>query len=476
MRNAFIMLGLSVSSLLLAKSKQEEPKKIVFIAVDDLNDWVGFLGGHPNAKTPNMDRLAAMGMVFENAYCAAPVSNASRTALLTGIGSPSSGVYGNAEFLRESDRLKDIVTLPKYFSEHGYRSMVRGKVFHHPMGPWSDPQSWDDQADCGGKNMSPKKQKGRQANGLISDTTGGSVMLDWAGVDVDEKQTNDYLNCEWAAEQIMKPAEDNMFIACGVFRPHLPWYVPQKYFDRFPLEEIQDPLYNEADVLDLPARALQMTGYEKLDHEYNILKGAGRLKEAVRAYLACISYADDCLAPLVDALENNPDKENTIVVFWGDHGWHLGEKMRYRKFSLWERSCRVPLIVVAPGITGNKERCVQPVSLLDLYPTLVELADLPTNKHNQGHSFVKQLENPKSKRSIPAITTLGQNEHSLRSSEYRYIIYRDGSEELYNHQIDPDEWVNLADNPDYEKVIKKFKKYIPKENVKSIGNSTISKK
>lgn len=445
-------------------------KKIVFIAVDDLNDWVGFLGGHPNTLTPNMDRLAKMGLVFENAYCAAPVSNASRAALLTGVRSSTSGVYGNAEKLRQSPALEEAVTLPRYFSQHGYQAKVRGKIFHHPMGERADPQSWDELKSCGGKGLNPVKEPGKQANGLITDTAGGSVMLDWAGVDVDEHLTNDYLNCAWAAEQILDPSDEKKFIACGVFRPHLPWYVPQKYFDRFPLESIQDPEYYEDDVLDLPKRALAMTGYNKLDHEYHVIKRSGMQKEAIRAYLACIAYADDCLGVLVDALENNPHKEETVIVFWGDHGWHLGEKMRYRKVSLWERSCRVPMIIVAPGVTRPGSRCQRVASLLDLYPTLVELAGLPANKANEGVSLVPWLERPSKPRNLAAITTLRQNEHSLRTERYRYIVYRDGSEELYDHKQDPNEWYNLAGKPAYKAVIRSLRKQLPMTNVASVAD------
>lgn len=458
-----------------ATQAAEQPKKIVMIAIDDLNDWVGFLGGHPNTLTPNMDRLAKMGMVFESAHCAAPVSNASRTALLSGVRTSTSGVYGNSEFIRESPALKEIVTLPRYLSNNGYKAMARGKIFHHPLGAWSDPQSWDEQANCGGQGMNPKKAPGEQANGLKTDTKGGSVMLDWAGVDVDATKTNDYLNCKWAAEQILKEGEEKMFIACGVFRPHLPWYVPQEYFDRFPLESIEDPKYFEDDVLDLPKRALRLTGYGKEDHEYNVLKAAGMQKDAIRAYLACIAYADDCIGVVVDALERNPDKDNTVVVFWGDHGWHLGEKMRYRKVSLWERSCRVPFIVVAPGVTKGGSRSSQPVSLMDIYPTLLDLASLPANDKNEGESIVPLLKDPKSKRANPAITTLGFNEHSIRTDQYRYIVYADGSEELYDHKKDPNEYDNLAGKAKYSDVVKMMKSYVPKVNVPSIGRSKVKK-
>lgn len=472
------MIGMAVTlSSVFLNAQNEKPKNVLFIAVDDLNDWVGFMKGHPNTRTPNMDRLAAMGMFFEHAYCGAPVSNASRAALLSGYRTSTTGVYGNAEFMRDSPVLKDAVTLPKYFSEHGYYSMARGKIFHQPMGPWGDPQSWDSQENLGGVSMNPKRQKGKQANGLDKQTTGGSVVLDWAGVDVDETKTNDYLNAEWAASELMKKHDQPFFIACGIFRPHLPWYVPQKYFDRFDLDEIQLPKHDPIESMEkLSKRALSMTGYGRPEHEYNILKENGMEKDAVRAYLACISYADDCIGKIVDALEKSPERDNTIVVFGGDHGWHLGEKMRYRKFSLWERSCRVPMIIVAPGITKPGTSCSKPVSLLDLYPTLVSLAGLPANPANEGNDITPLLKDPETDWSNkPSITTLAQNEHSICDGRYRYIIYNDGSEELYDHNTDPFEWTNLATDKKYAEIKKRLRSFIPKVNVPSVGTSKISK-
>lgn len=473
-----LLMGMAVTmSPVFLNAQNEKPKNILFIAVDDLNDWVGFMKGHPNTRTPNMDRLAAMGMFFEHAYCAAPVSNASRAALLSGYRTSTTGVYGNDEFMRESPVIKDAVTLPKYFSNHGYYSMARGKIFHQPIGPWGDPQSWDSQENLGGVSMNPKRQKGKQANGLDKQTTGGSVVLDWAGVDVDETKTNDYLNAEWAASELMKKHDQPFFMACGIFRPHLPWYVPQKYFDRFNLDEIQLPKHDPIESMEkLSKRALSMTGYGRPEHEYNILKEKGMEKDAVRAYLACISYADDCIGRIVDALEKSPERDNTIVVFWGDHGWHLGEKMRYRKFSLWERSCRVPLVIVAPGITKPGTSCSKPVSLLDLYPTLVSLAGLPANTANEGNDITPLLKNPETDWSDkPSITTLAQNEHSICDGRYRYIIYNDGSEELYDHQKDPLEWTNLAEDSEYAEIKKRLRSFIPKVNVPSIGKSKTKK-
>ncbi len=471
--------AVALTASLALSAAEKQLKNVVFIAVDDLNDWVGFLGGHPDALTPNMDRLAKMGVVFENAGCAAPVSNASRTALLTGLRTSTTGVYGNAEFMRESDPINAGITLPKYFSNNGYWSAARGKIFHHPNGVWADPQSWDSQENLGGVNINAApKEEGKQANGMpiLTSAGGGSVVLDWAALDVDTKQTNDWLNAEWAAKEIMKSHDKPFFVACGIFRPHLPWYAPKEYFDRFDADTLAiAPRDSEQTMKSLSARAKKMTGFGKPNHEFALLRDAGMERETVKAYLACIAYADDCIGQIVDALEKSPNRDNTIVVLWGDHGWHLGEKMRYRKFSLWEESCRMPLIVVAPGVSKAGTRCSKPVNLIDLYPTLLSLAGLPANEANEGQDISPLLKNPNRKWSTPSITTLGRNEHSLRDERYRYIIYADGSEELYDHQNDPNEWTNLAADPKYAAVKERLKAYVPKVNVPSIGKSKVGK-
>lgn len=474
---ALFTLGMFPMSLPVGAKQQQ--KNVVFIVIDDLNDWVGFLNGHPDTRTPNMDRLAKMGIVFENAYCAAPVSNASRVALLSGFRPSTTGIYGNSQFMRNSEVINNGTTLPKYFSEHGYWAAARGKIYHHPMGPWSDPQSWDNQEYLGGVNMSPKKEAGKQANGmpLLPSKGTSSVVLDWAGVNVDEKNTNDWLNAEWAAKELMKEHDKPFFLACGIFRPHLPWYVPQKYFERFSADTLAlAPRDSEETMSKLSKRALQLTGYHVPTHEFNLNKEAGMEQEAVRAYLACINYADECIGQIVDALEKSPNRDNTIVVLLGDHGWHLGEKMRYRKVSLWERSCRMPLIIVAPGLSTPNTRCAKPVNLIDLYPTLVSLAGLPANVQNEGHDISALIKDPNAKWTLPSITTLAQNEHSIRDERFRYIVYNDGSEELYDHMNDPNEWKNLVNDPNYTTEKKRLEKFIPKVNVKSLGTSRILKK
>lgn len=457
-----LVLGVAVTNLsssFIQKPKEEKKQhyNVLFIAIDDLNDWVGFLDGHPQSQTPNMNNLASQGIVFEGAYCSAPISNASRASLLTGYRPSSSGIYNNESFMRDSKLLKDAVTLPKWLSNNGYVSMARGKIFHLANGPWSDPQSWDLQVRTEGSYGKPVKKAGYQANGIPLGELG--LNLDWGPTDATFEQTPDYLNAKWAADQLSKDYDKPFFLACGIFRPHLEWLVPKEFYDKFKVEDMILPEVNENDFDDIPSAA------PKPSEDYYTVKKYNKQKEAIQAYLACINYADACVGVVLDALSKSKYADNTIVVLWGDHGWHLGEKLRYKKFTLWEESCRMPLIIKVPGMTNPGDRCKSMVNLLDLYPTLTELCGVPGNPDNEGRSIVPLLKNVNKKWNYPTVTTNAQNSHGVRSDRYRYIRYRDGSEELYDHYVDPLEWKNLAGDPKYTHIKKELSKVLPKVNM-----------
>lgn len=399
-----------------------------------------------------MDRLASEGMIFERAYCSASVCNPSRASLLSGIKPSSSGIYNNSPYHRESDVLKDIVTLPGYFKENGYHAISRGKIFHHPGGIWADSISWNKIEKVTGSYGHPANwTRSQSANGMAN--TGN---FDWGPTDVPVEDTPDYQNAQWAAEYLKTSHDKPFFMAVGIFRPHLPWYVPKEFFEKFPLSEIKRPEINVNDLDDIEN--------QKPSADYLRAEKYNKHEEAVQAYLASINYADYCVGVILDALDKSPYKDNTIIVFWGDHGWHLGEKLRYKKFTLWEESCRMPLLISVPGMADKGETCVRNVSLLDLYPTLVELCDLPENSLNDGNSIVPLLENPKSEWNIPALTTMGFNNHTVRTERWRYIIRDDGSEELYDHSKDQLEWENLAGKEEYRSIIDELKKSIPTYN------------
>ncbi|KJF45279.1 sulfatase [Draconibacterium sediminis] len=463
---AVFLIGLSILSCgareIVAEQNENKPYNVLFIAIDDLNDWTGFAGGHPQAQTPNMDKLAKQGVVFENAYCAASVCNPSRAALMSGYRPSTTGVYGNGTQMRDSEVLKDALTIPQWFSKHGYFTTARGKIFHSANGEKADTISWDKWVQTTGGYGAVKKQAGYLVNGIPKGEA--DENFDWGPTDAAFEETQDYITAKWAADQLDKDYDKPFFLACGIFRPHLKWHVPREFFDKFPEEEMILPEVNENDYDDIPNSAL---GPSK---NYFAAKKYKKQQAAVQAYLACINYADACVGVVLDALANSKYANNTIVVLWGDHGWHLGEKLRYKKFTLWEEACNMPLIFKVPGVTEAGSRCNNPVSLMDLYPTLSELCGLPKNAKNEGNSIVPLLKNVNADWDKPALTTLGFNRHTVRNKKWRYIRYQDGVEELYNHENDPLEWKNLANDPQFNSVKNEMKKYLPKVNHYEVEN------
>jgi len=431
---------------------------VLFIAIDDLNDWIGCLGGHPDVKTPNLDRLAARGTLFTNAHCAAPACGPSRAALMTGIRPSTSGVYINPQPFRNSEALKDAVTLPQHFMAHGYTAQGAGKIYH---GSYPDPPSWQEYFPSMLQTRPPDPMaENAPINGIPN-----TAHFDWGPVPVENEAMGDRKVADWVSGELMKERDKPFFLACGFYRPHLPWYVPQKYFDLYPAETITLPNVKEDDLDDI-SEAGRKVARPQGDHA-NVIN-YGQWRKAVQGYLASISFADDCLGRVIDSLDKSPERDNTVVVLWSDHGWHLGEKLHWRKFSLWEEATHNVLMVIAPGVTKPGARCDTPVGLIDIYPTLVELCGLAANEALEGVSLVPQLNDPTVKREHPALTSLGRNTHSLRSERWRYIRYADGSEELYDRDADEMEWNNLAGDDNYATVISELKGWLPSVNVPPI--------
>lgn len=438
------LLGLFLLALSCATPPREPgttaaagPYNILFIAVDDLNDWTGFLGGHPQAQTPSMDQLARESLVFEKAYCAASVCNPSRAAIMSGLRPSTSGIYHNGEDMFAAPLIQAGITLPQYFSQHGYKTMSRGKIYHTPA---TGKHTWDVWSPVSGQYGRVEKTDGLMANGIPIGEMADN--MDWGPTDAALEDTPDFQNADWAAQQLQQDHDRPFFLACGIFRPHLKWQVPRAFFDKFDPDVLQLPEVREDDLDDVG-------GEQRATREYRTIKKYGKQREAVQAYLASINYADACIGHLLRALDQSKYRDNTIVVLWGDHGWHLGEKLRYKKFTLWEEACRMPLIIKVPGLSTSGSRCGRTVNLLDLYPTLLELAGLPANPRNEGHSLVPLLQDPGSGWEYPSLTQMGQGRNSLRTEQFRYLRYEDGSEELYDHQRDPMEWNNLASDPAY---------------------------
>jgi len=444
---AVFAIGLTLGSHEIRAEKTEKPN-VLFIAVDDLNDWTTFLGGYPGVKTPNLDRLAKRGTFFTRAYCSAPACNPSRASLLCGIRPSTSGVYHNPNPWRA--QMPDAVTLPQHFMAHGYKVHGAGKIFH---GGFKDPQSWQVYF----ARPAGATPKVRPANGIPN-----TAHFDWGPVDTDDDGMGDTQVTDFGVKFLAEKHEKPFFLAVGLFRPHLPWYVPQKYFDEYPLADIVLPKVKRDDLDDVPPIGRQMARPQG-DHA-KVLKHQ-QWEKAVQGYLASITYTDGQIGRLLDALDKRPDADDTIIVIWADHGWHLGEKLHWRKFTLWEEAGRVPMIFVVPGVTKPGTRCERTVSLLDIYPTLADLCGLPVGEHLEGKSLEPLLADPAAAWDRPVVTTHGRNNHSVRSERWRYIRYGDGTEELYDHQNDPMEWANLAGDSKSAAVKEKLAAWLPKVNV-----------
>jgi arylsulfatase A-like enzyme len=275
----------------------------------------------------------------------------------------------------------------------------------------------------------------------------------------------DWKVASWAIGELRKKHDRPFFLGCGFFRPHLPWYVPPKYFDMYPLDKVTLPNVNENDLDDVPPIGKRMARPER-DHK-NVIEHK-QWRKAVQAYLASISFVDACVGRVIDAFDKSPYADNTVIVLWSDHGWHLGEKLHWRKFALWEEATHNVLMVVAPGVTWPGQRCSRPVTMLDIYPTLIDLCNLAAKEELEGRSLVSLLKDPKAEWERPALTTHGRNNHSLRTERWRYIRYSDGTEELYDHDKDPLEWKNLAGESEYGRIKKRLAKWLPKTNVPDV--------
>lgn len=430
-------------------------RNILFISIDDLNDWIGCLGGHPDVKTPNMDRLARRGVLFTNAHCAAPLCNPSRASLMTGVLPSTSGVYENNQPMRQSPVLASAITLPQHLRTHGYSVTGGGKIYH---GGFPDPQSWDDYFPSQSENQPPNPEPpNKPVNGIPN-----AAHFDWSPLDVRMEAMGDYQTSEWARARLAKRHDKPFFLACGIFRPHLPWYVPRRFFDMYPVDKVTLPNVKEDDLDDVPVAGRRMA---KPDGDHAKVLKYNQWKKAVQGYLASISFADEILGRVLDGLEAGPNARDTSIVLWSDHGWHLGEKLHWRKFALWEEATHNVLMVSSPWAGKPGSSCGRTVSLMDVYPTVLELCGVPVKAGLQGRSLMPLINKPASEWPHPAVTTYGRNNHSVRNERWRYIRYADGSEELYDRSVDPMEWTNLMVKPGHEKTASDLRRFLPAVNV-----------
>ena len=451
------MVCISVAPALLSMSAAQSPN-VLLVSIDDLNDWVGCLGGHPQAQTPNIDRLADMGTLFANAHCQSPVCNPSRASMMTGRYPHTSGIYFLSPDLKQAPVVKGIKTLPEVFATHGYKTLATGKIFHA-----GDKRFFEEYEPSGGFGPRPEKK--------ISQPH-GHPLWDWGVYPADDNLMPDIKAAKWAVDQLHSKHVRPFFMGVGFYRPHVPMYAPQKWFDMHPRQNIQLPLVQEDDRNDLSQYAIDLTNLEHVSPTHEWVIQAGQWEHAVQSYLASVTFADHCLGMVLDALEASDYSNNTIVVLFSDHGFHLGEKQRWAKRTLWEDGTRVPLIVSAPGFQ-SRQRTTQPAELLDVFPTLLELAGLPADANQEGQSLVPLLKNPQQEWNHPAITSFGLGNFAIRSQQYRFIQYHDGSRELYDLSNDPHEWTNLATSPQHQQIIAEHASHLPQNQHPVLpGNST----
>jgi len=503
-----LLLMLTVLGSCRNGKKEHVPPNVLFIAIDDLNDWAGYLGGHPDALTPNLDRLAGQSTVFTSAHASATACQPSRNSLLWGLHPVTTGWYENLWNRQELDRVTDSirkisVALPHYFREQGYRTMVAGKVFHHGPadGTGLEREFWDEILpeysvsrefrergnNYGGPFYYPFPAGGSQVIRKLGPGVPGHSLcggpLD-REKDIPGGEMPDEYAARWAIEKLSAGYDTPFFLAIGFVRPHVPYTAPAAFFESFRGKEVQVPRVPGDEMADVPVygKAMAMGFLPGGDHHAVLKMGSG-IWDAnraalgngigtgngngedywtwlVRCYLSCVSFTDHQVGKVLDALEQSPYRDNTIVVLWSDHGQQLGEKKMWRKMCLWEESTRVPLLIKKPGQQGGSE-VDAPVSLLDIYPTLVELAGLPGPGNLEGNSLVPLIQHPDTPWDRPVLTSWQYGNFAVRSRDWRYIRYRDGTEELYDHRSDPGEHTNLAGDPGFEEIMAGHRKHIP---------------
>jgi iduronate 2-sulfatase len=461
-----VLLGAACASA--ADAPAANRPNILFIAIDDLRDWVHYLG-YEQVKTPNLDRLSQRGVTFRHAYCAAPVCNPSRTALMSGLRPWTSGVYNNGIDWRQV--IPDVTTLPLHLRANGYYACGAGKIYHESF---RRPTDWDnylpasgvdtDDPEGGAKGKGNKKAKAGGSD-ATSDGVGG---IKFKPLNCNDEDMVDYASVSYALKHLNQSHDKPLFLACGIHKPHMPWDVPKKYYDMYPLDKIQLPTILENDLNDIPPAGVKMA---KPQGDHAAILASGRWKEAVQGYLAAITFCDTMIGRLLDGFDKSPYKDNTVIILWSDHGWHLGEKEHWRKFALWEEATRAPFLIAAPGVTKAGGVCERTVDYMSIYPTVCDLAGIPIPKHVEGPSLRPLLENPAAKWDRPAMTTHGYKNHAVRTEEWRYIRYEDGSEELYNEKADPHEWKNLSADSNYAAVKQELSKWLPANNTLTPGNA-----
>jgi iduronate 2-sulfatase len=448
MRNPFaVMIGLAIclgcGSILAAESA---PPNVLFLVCDDLNCNIGCYG-HPIVKTPNIDRLAARGIRFEHAYCQYPLCGPSRSSFMTGLYPDQTLVHSNPVFIRQ--HLPSVLTMAQMFRTQGYFTTRIGKIFHYGVpsnigsGGHDDPYSWDYAINPRGRDKDDEH--------LIFSVRPGEYggYLSWLAAEGTDEEQTDGIAATDAVQQIEESVRRGrrFFLAVGLYRPHTPYVAPRRYYEMYEPYDITVPSVPAGYLETLPPGARK--SITKKPEHYNISKELAR--EAIQGYYAAVSFADAQLGRVLDALDRTGVADNTIIVFTSDHGYHLGEHRHWLKTTLFEDAAHVPLIIAGPGITHAGESTSSIAELVDIYPTLAELCGLSAPDYLSGVSLAGVLSDLGATPRTSALTQLKDN-YSVRTADFRYTEWSEesgGGAELYDRRSDPEELVNLADDPAY---------------------------
>ncbi len=476
-----------VTTALASWAEQHSSKfNVLYITIDDLNDWVGCLERHPQVKTPHIDRLAERGLLFTNAHCVVPACSGSRAANWTGLSPINNGVYGNGQRIEKT--LPNATMLTHDLQAQGYYTMGTGKLFHgnnenyfDEYGP--DYDKWmpilPDERTISKASLAntepyvrhdiPRLGITMPLNRMPRDRDRGSDTIesfDWGVINRPDEEWTDTQSADWAVKKLGQSYEQPFFLAVGFYRPHQPLWAPKRFHDMYPPESVVLPEVLKEDLEDVSKIAKGFGRYALTSGAHKTVVENGQWRNAVSAYLASITYIDHELGKVLDALDASQHSDNTLIVLWSDHGWQLGEKEHWGKFTTWERSTKVPLIAVPPlskrpsGFEPGR-RCRQPVSLLDVYPTVIDALDLDASTDLDGHSLIPLISNPDAQWPHMAITYVGRGTETIRHKRWRYTRYFDGSEELYDHKRDPHEWNNLIDDPEYANIVQWLSSELP---------------
>lgn len=466
---------------------QMQRANVLLYSVDDMNDWAGCLDGYPGVSTPNLDRFAAESVLFTNAHCPSPLCNPSRTAILTGWAPDHSGVYTNQHWWRPAH--PEIATLPMHMRANGYHVAGAGKVFHHTPG-FNPPDQWQEYSplvfdDPWDRAAYPEvDDEAAPPHHPLNGITPFVHEFDWGVLDKPESAYGDQVAVQWATAFLKREHDKPFFLAVGTFRPHLPWYSPRRFFGRYPRERIRLPEIADSDLEHLPVPAQELAAHRREDFERVL--DHGKWEEAVQAYLAAISFGDELFGDVLSALDSSRYAENTIVIFYSDNGFHVGEKRHWHKSTLWERGTHVPFVIRPPrtgastgeasagsegpapwsAAVGSSARVGRPVSLLDIYPTICDLCGIPQPGSGlDGRSLLPLLSDADRSWDHPAVSTFLPGNAAVRSEEWRYIRYHDGGEELYNRREDPLEEHNRAGERELGSIKRELAEFLPPESV-----------